>query len=154
MKHMIALLGALSLFIFSGCSSLPEGSQKPFLQIDKLSLADNSKEPGFNLEFTMEHHSLEALPIREYKVDIFVNGTKAATYSEEPKNMLLQPNTPVNFRSYIPANLMHGVAAKSLQQNSYVVVEASCIVTVVFDEDEDNYDFNPSGSFEGMISHD
>ena len=66
---------------------------------------------------------------------------------------MLNPGTPVKFKSFIKANLLNEVAAKSLQNSSYVVVDASCVITVVFDEDEENYDFNPTGSFEGLISH-
>ena len=152
-KKVLLLVGICSAMTVAGCSSLPDGSQKPFLQIDSLTLAGPNEEPGFDIAFTMEHRSLEPLQIKEYKVDIFVNGTKAASHIEEPDDLLLNPGAPVKFKSFIKANLLNEVAAKSLQNSSYVVVDASCVITVVFDEDEENYDFNPTGSFEGLISH-
>ena len=152
-RKILLLLGICSAITMTGCSSLPDGSQKPFLQINSLTLAGPDQEPGFNIAFTMEHRSIEPLQIKEYKVDVFVNGTKAASHIEDPKDLLLKPGTPVKFKSFIKANLLNDVAAQSLQKSSYVVVDASCVITVVFDKDEDNYDFNPTGSFEGLITH-
>lgn len=152
-RKILFILGICSAIAIAGCSSLPDGAQKPFLQINSMTLAGPNRDPGFDIAFTMEHRSLEPLQIKEYKVDIFVNGTKAASHIERPKDLLLKPGTPVKFKSFIKANLLNDVAAESLQNSSYVVVDASCVITVVFDEDEDNYDFNPTGSFEGLISH-
>lgn len=127
--------------LISGCSSLPEGSQKPELNISSVETAQNSGMNGFNVSFTLKHNSLKPLDVEKILTSISLNGTLVAVAEEEPDDIKIAPRREITLTRFIPANLAGSVAAKTLLDPLFYG-QAQCNVKVMFTtKDEDP--FNP-----------
>ncbi len=154
-KLLLAALTLCGIFALTGCQTLPEGSQRPDLAISHVSLASGEAAPGFDVECTLRHDSLQPLPLQQTEITVFINGTKAAELIQPaPQDEMLPPNQDLKLSYKVPANLLPPAAAYSLTYNRMLKLPVSVLVHLTFTEAEQALSFNPNATFEGIISHD
>lgn len=150
----LALLFVSALSLLGGCASLPEGSQKPKLELTSITLQRQDGMAGFQVDGTLTHHSMHALPLKAVRADIFVNGSKAAHFfRRNDKPELIAPGETYKLSYFVPANLATRTAVHSLYYNNLLQVQTSGVLTLIFDEEDNNTSFNPSATFEGLSGH-
>ncbi len=145
----------MASFVLTGCisSSLPEGAQKPSLEITKAAITEEDGQAVFLIGLTLRHNSLTALPVKSIKVDVFVNESPAASYQQTFTDVVVEPAADLSYEIKVKANLLEKAASSSLALNPMVKVQSSVAVFIVFAENEDEHSFNPSATFEGIIGH-
>ena len=92
------------------------------------------------------------MPIENVKIDIAINGKKAATYGNDKTNEL--PNRVNNhFKVFVPANLTYTVAKESLKYTPMLQMMAETTVTLIVDDDKDSSAaaFNVTKKLKGVI---
>lgn len=140
-----------SFFVIS-CSSLPEGASAPKLRVESLSLSHQGGEPQFIINYTLEHASQSALSVQALEADIFLNNVKVATlYQDKIKDQIVAPHEKQQFELLVPVNLVGAASIDSLSNNSLLVLQGSCALSVHFTDDEDLKSFNPSYSYSGLV---
>ncbi len=140
-----------ALCALCGCQTLPEGSRRPELTIEQVSLQVQDGKPGFAVDCSLMHDSLEALPLNASEITVFLNGTQAGKLQLEENGRLLPAHQQLSLHYFVPANLP-AAASYSLQYNRMLKIPSSVLVHLTFDQD--NLSFNPNATFEGLISHD
>lgn len=81
-KIVLTVAGALAILATS-CVSLPDAARKLDLNVDSVTFANENNVEGFNVEYTVHHNSSAPMPIENVKIDIAINGKKAATYEND-----------------------------------------------------------------------
>ena len=76
---------------------------------------------------------------------------KVATLHEEYKNKTLEPNKLERFELVVPANLMGSAGADSLVNNTLIMLQGSCALTVSVTDDTELNSFNPVSSYQGLV---
>ncbi|MCK0513767.1 hypothetical protein MXE38_02620 [Anaerobiospirillum sp. NML120448] len=146
------LLALTALFLTSCASSLPEGASTPKLKVEGLSLSNQDDQPKFVISYTIEHKSQSALPIKAIDADVFLNNVKVATLSKKITNENIAPNEKQQLSLEVPVNLVGDASIDSMTNNSLLVLQGSCALTVHFTEDEELVSFHPSNSYSGLVS--
>ena len=146
----VCLFAAAALFN-SACNSLPEGATAPKLKIESLALSRQDNNPVFIIAYTLQHASPEPLPIIGISADVFIKEDKVATLREEYKNKTLEPNKLERFELVVPANLMGSAGADSLVNNTLIMLQGSCALTVSVTDDTDLNSLNPVSSYQGLV---
>lgn len=146
----VCLFAATALFA-SACNSLPEGAMAPKLKIESLSLSRQDNNPVFIIAYTLQHSSPDPLPIIGISADVFIKDDKVATLREEYKNKTLEPNKLERYELIVPANLMGSAGVDSLANNTLIMLQGSCAVTVSVTDDTELNAFNPVSSFQGLV---
>ena len=127
-KYLVLLVAAL--FVVS-CSSLPEGASAPKLKVESLSLSHQGPEPQFIITYTLEHASASALPVKGIEADIFLNNVKVATIERKKiSNQMVAPHEKQQFELLVPVNLVGSASIDSLTNNSLLVLQGSCALSV------------------------
>lgn len=149
-KYCLFVLPALVLM---GCgSNLPEGAVAPKLTIESLTLNNQGQEPKFIIHYTLEHRSAAPLPAVALDADVFIRDQKVATLHKQlDKGTMLNPNEVLNFELDVPVNLVGAASLDSMTNNSLLMLQGSCAVTVTITEDENLNNMNPSRSYQGLI---
>ncbi|MBU3827266.1 MAG: hypothetical protein IAA31_07230 [Candidatus Anaerobiospirillum merdipullorum] len=151
MQKFFTLCAALSLTLLTACQSLPEGSRRPELKIEHTTLAVVDNVPGFKVTCSLQHDSLEGLPVLQEDVVVFVNGSKVGALSVKPQDKVLPPNYALTLEYFVPAQLPPA-ANYGIAYTSMLKLPASVLVHLTFDTDEQNLSFNPNATYEGIIS--
>ncbi len=102
-----------------------------------------------NTQFTIIQVLLCQLRI---KIDIAINGKKAATYENDKTKEL--PNRVNNhFKVFVPANLTYTVAKESLKYTPMLQMMAETTITLIVDDDKDSSAaaFNVTKKLKGVI---
>lgn len=155
MKKLFSLLTvsvlSLSALFVSACNSLPEGAQAPKLNIESLALTTQDDKPVFVIGYTLKHASPEALPIIGINADVFLRNEKVATLQKQFKNQTIAPNQLERYELIVPANLLGSAGLDSLANNTLIMLQGSCAVTVNITDDSDLNSFNPVSSYSGLV---
>lgn len=146
-----ALFALASLLLISCSSALPEGASVPKLKVEDLSLANQDDHPQFVITYTIEHKSQSALPIKSIEADVFLNNVKVATLNKKLNNENVAPNEKQTLTLLVPVNLVGDASIDSMTNNSLLVLQGSCALTVHFTEDETLNAFHPSNSYSGLV---
>ena len=150
-KIVLTVAGALAILATS-CVSLPDAARKLDLNVDSVTFANENNVEGFNVEYTVHHNSSAPMPIENVKIDIAINGKKAATYENDKTKEL--PNRVNNhFKVFVPANLTYTVAKESLKYTPMLQMMAETTVTLIVDDDKDSSAaaFNVTKKLKGVI---
>lgn len=150
-KIVLTVAGALAILVTS-CVSLPDAARKLDLNVDSVTFANENNVEGFNVEYTVHHNSSAPMPIENVKIDIAINGKKAATYENDKTKEL--PNRVNNhFKVFVPANLTYAVAKESLKYTPMLQMMAETTVTLIVDDDKDSSAaaFNVTKKLKGVI---
>lgn len=155
MKKLFSLLTvsvlSLSALFVSACNSLPEGAQAPKLNIESLALTTQDDKPVFVIGYTLKHASPEALPIIGINADVFLRNEKVATLQKQFKNQTIAPNQLERYELIVPANLLGSAGLDSLANNTLIMLQGSCAVTVNITDDSDLNSLNPVSSYSGLV---
>ncbi len=146
----VSVLSLGALFV-SACNSLPEGAQAPKLKIESLALSTQDEAPVFIIGYTLKHASPEALPVIAISADVFLRNEKVATYHKQFKNQTIAPNQLERFELVVPANLLGSAGLDSLANNTLLMLQGSCAVTVNITDDSDLNSLNPVSSYTGLV---
>lgn len=146
----VSVLSLGALFV-SACNSLPEGAQAPKLKIESLALSTQDESPVFIIGYTLKHASPEALPVIAISADVFLRNEKVATYHKQFKNQTIAPNQLERFELVVPANLLGSAGLDSLANNTLLMLQGSCAVTVNITDDSDLNSLNPVSSYTGLV---
>lgn len=150
-KIVLTVVGALA-FLATSCVSLPDAARKLDLNVDSVAFASENNVEGFNVEYTVHHNSSAPMPIEDVKIEIAINGRKAATYENDKTKEL--PNRVNNhFKVFVPANLTYTVAKDSLKYTPMLQMMAETTVTLIVDDDKDSSAaaFNVTKKLKGVI---
>ena len=139
----VCLFAAAALFN-SACNSLPEGATAPKLKIESLALSRQDNNPVFIIAYTLQHASPEPLPIIGISADVFIKEDKVATLREESNKL-------ERFELVVPVNLMGSAGADSLVNNTLIMLQGSCALTVSVTDDTELNSFNPVSSYQGLV---
>ncbi len=153
MPKFLTAAAAAAALLLAACQSLPDGADRPSLQVQQVRMQVVNEVPGFMVICSVLHHSLTALPLQSARIQVFVNGSPAADYLEEMKDVELPPNQPLQLSYFVPASQMEDTARDSIKYNRMLQLQASVMVHLNF-EDEEQSGFNPNAVFEGVIAHD
>ena len=135
-KIVLTVAGALAILATS-CVSLPDAARKLDLNVDSVTFANENNVEGFNVEYTVHHNSSAPMPIENVKIDIAINGKKAATYENDKTKEL--PNRVNNhFKVFVPPMLQ---------------MMAETTITLIVDDDKDSSAaaFNVTKKLKGVI---
>lgn len=146
------LLALTSWLLISCTTALPEGAAVPKLKVENLSLTNQEGNPQFIITYTVEHASQSALPLKGIEADVFLNNVKVATLSQKLKNESVAPNEKQTLTLLVPVNLVGDASIDSMTNNSLLVLQGSCAVTLHFTDDESITSFNPSNSYTGLVN--
>lgn len=150
----ISLLGTLfgATFLVAACNTLPQNAAIPELKIQNVSFDNKDRnEPYFVIDYSLQHHSAEALPLQELKASVFIQGEIAASLEQKQVNKLIEPNQVHDLQLKIPMNQLSAAAADSLGHSSLVILQGSCALQAFFNQNDLQSDFNPTDSFIGFI---
>lgn len=150
-KIVLTVAGALA-FLVASCASLPDAARKLDLNVDSVTFANENNVEGFNVEYTVHHNSSAPMPIENVKIEIAINGRKAAIYENDKSNEL--PNRVNNhFKVFVPANLTYSVAKDSMKHTPMLQMIAEATVTLIVDDDKDSSaaTFNVTKKLKGVI---
>lgn len=154
MKKLLSFICvALIALTLNACSSIPDGAKKPVLEINSITLANQDNETGFSLNFSVMHHSLTPLKLKQINADIFINDKHASKYALDYNDSYLPNDKELSYTIFIPANLLSSTAKDAIANNPLLMVQVSAAITLVFSNDESAINFNPSTNFEGLVGH-
>lgn len=148
----ILLLPVLA-FALSACSSLPEGTSAPKLNIESVVLHKDATEPYFVVNYVLEHNSAAPLPVVAVSADVFLNDIKvASTYESYSNNsQMISPHEQVRLSLTVPVKYVGAAAMDSLSNNSLLILQGACAMTVSITHDQSLKSLNPSSSYNGLI---
>ena len=152
MKKLVFSIAALLAAATTACQSLPDAVRKMEVNIQSVSCANQNTVEGFLVEYTAHHNSSDVMPIEVVKIDVAINGKKAASYENDDVKPL--PNRITNsFKVFVPANLTHSVAKQSLKNTPMLQVQAKATVSLLVEDDLQDADaaFNTTATYEGII---
>lgn len=152
MKKLVFSIAALLAAATTACQSLPDAVRKMEVNIQSVSFANQNNVEGFLVEYTAHHNSSDVMPIEVVKIDVAINGKKAASYENDDVKPL--PNRITNsFKVFAPANLTHNVARESLKNTPMLQVQAKATVSLLVEDDLQDPDaaFNTTATYEGII---
>lgn len=152
MKKLVFSIAALLAAATTACQSLPDAVRKMEVNIQSVSFANQNNVEGFLVEYKAHHNSSDVMPIEVVKIDVAINGKKAASYENDDVKPL--PNRITNsFKVFVPANLTHSVAKQSLKNTPMLQVQAKATVSLLVEDDLQDADaaFNTTATYEGII---
>ena len=150
-KVLLTALCALSLLGTSGCSSVPDGAKPLTLHIDSVTLDSKDGKQGFNVLYTVQHNSLEDMPVEALSIKVKVNNKEVANYVN--RNQAALPTRRENsFSIFVPANRSKTFAKESLN-TPMLQLQAKVEVNLMVKEDSSaaGARLNGKDTFEGIV---
>ena len=153
MKKIFVSLAVLTASLLTACSSVPEGSKEPVATIESVTLAQGH-EPGFNIDFSVFHRSLEPLPFKSLDISVAINTKDVAQYHEILDDTFINPNVKNSFKRFVKINKAEVAQSTSLENTPMLKVLSNVNLKITVVNNDDLKSFNPEASFEGIITHD
>lgn len=153
MKKIFVPLAVITASLLTACSSVPEGSKEPVATIENVTLA-KGQEPGFNIDFSVFHRSLEPLPFKSLDISVAINKKDVAVYHEKLEDTFINPNVKNSFKRFVKVNKAEIAESSSLENTPMLKVVSNVNLKITVVNNEDLNSFNPKASFEGIITHD
>lgn len=155
MKKFILAIITVSTFLFSACTILPEGSKKPEVNIEKITLITQNNEVGFNVDFSVFHQSKTDLPIDKVKITIKRDNKVIASLDESISRSVIPTNEKLLYTRFVPYEKVEAVEEESLKLNRMLSMWISCELELhVVPEIQQNSYINPETHYEGVVLHD
>lgn len=149
-KHLFLGL-TLGVLLASGCSSLPEGTGKPKVQVTSCRLAAVNQAAGVYVDYSVHHSLSKPLQLKRKSLEVSLNGRKVGSLDEETDN-LISPNLESSFSVFVPLNSQLRAGRDSIRYNRMLSAAGRCSVKLFFNPGGDD-SFNPGATYTGIITH-
>lgn len=150
-KKFVSFIFVAVAALLSACASLPDGAVAPKLTINAITLQNQDNLPVFLVDYTIEHNSQTALPVKNISADIFIKDTRIASINQQTSDFNVPNNTVAQYQLAVPVTAAGSATVDSLLHNSLLLLEGSCALTVSFTDDPELASFRPSTSYQGFI---